>query len=61
MRAYIDFCLCISLLGEQERFDDSVLAEEESFTDLIESPDWSLVETRAAQRIPILIPILPAE
>ena len=57
VRAYIDFCVRVSPLREQERFDDPALAEEESFTDLIDSPDWSLVETETQQRTPILIPI----
>lgn len=57
VRAYIDFCVRVSALREQERFDDPALSEEELFTDLIESPDWSLVETKTQQRIPILIPI----
>jgi hypothetical protein len=58
VRAYIDFCVRVSPHREQERFDDpAMLQEEESFTDLIESPDWSLVETKTQQRTPILIPI----
>ena len=57
VRAYIDFCLRVSPLREQERFDDPALAEEESFKDLIDSPDWSLVETKTQQRTPIIIPI----
>ncbi len=57
VRAYIDFCVRVSPLREQERFDDPALAEEESFTDLIDSTDWSLVETETQQRTPILIPV----
>ena len=57
VRAYIDFCVRVSPLREQERFDDPALAEEESFIDLIDSPDWSLVETKTQQRTPILIPM----
>ena len=57
VRAYLDFCLRVSPLREQERFDDPALAEEESFTDLVESPDWSLVETKTQQRTPILVPV----
>ena len=37
VQAYIDFCVRVSPLREQERFDDPALAEEVSFTDLIES------------------------
>ena len=57
VRAYIDFCVRVSPLREQERFDDPALAEEASFIDLIDSPDWSLVQTKTQQRTPILIPI----
>ncbi len=57
VQAYIDFCVRVSPLREQERFDDPALAAEESFKELIESPDWSLVETEAQKRIPIIIPI----
>jgi hypothetical protein len=56
VRAYIDFCLRVSPLRKQERFEDPALAEE-SFIDLIDSADWSLVETKTQQRTPILIPI----
>jgi hypothetical protein len=47
----------VSPLREQERFDDPALAEEESFTGLIDSPDWSLVEAETQQRTAILSPI----
>lgn len=57
VRAYIDFCVRVSPLREQDRFDDPALAEEKSFIDLIDSPDWSLVETKTQHRTPILIPI----
>jgi hypothetical protein len=58
VRAYIDFSVRVSPLRDQDRFDDpAMLQEEESFTDLIESPDWSLVEIETQQRTPILIPI----
>src|SRR6476646_7142492 len=57
VRAYIDFCVRVSPLWEQERFNDPALLEEETFTDLIDSPDWSLVEITTQQRIPILIPM----
>lgn len=57
VRAYIDFCVRVSPLREQERFDDPALAEEASFMNLIESPDWLLVETKTQQRTPIIIPI----
>ena len=61
VRAYIEFCVRVSPLREQDRFDDPALAEEESFTDLIDSPDWSLVETKTQQRVPILIPMFFAD
>ncbi len=56
VRAWIDFCIRVSPLWEQERFDDRALAEEESYTDLIESYDWSLFEPETQRRTPILIP-----
>lgn len=57
VRAYIDFCVRVSPLRKQERFDDPALSEESSFIGLIESPEWSLIETKTQRRIPILIPI----
>jgi hypothetical protein len=57
VKAYIDFSVRVSPLREQAQFDDAALAEEESFTDLIESPDWSLVEIATQERNPILVPV----
>src|ERR1051325_8503838 len=53
VRAYVDFCVRVSPLREQERFDNPAFAEEELFIDLIDSSDWSLVETKTQQRTPI--------
>ena len=61
LRAYIEFSVRVDPLRDQERFDDPAMSEQEAFTDLIDSPDWSLVETRTRRRIPLLIPMFCAE
>jgi hypothetical protein len=57
IQAYIDYSVRVWPLIEQDRCDEIDLAEEQAFTDLIESSDWILVEAVTANRIPILIPV----
>ena len=59
VRAYVDYSVRVRVWrpAEQDRMEESSLAEEETFMDLIESEEWYLVEADSGERIGILIPI----
>ena len=53
---YIDFSIRTAPLVHADQQDDAWYAEEDDFSDLIESNQWFLVDEKG-QREPILIPI----
>jgi hypothetical protein len=57
VRDYIDYSVRVWPQVEQDRMEESSLAEEETFMALIESEDWFLVEADSGRRIRILIPL----
>ena len=57
IRFYVNYSVRVWPLIEQDRCDEIDVSEEQAFADLIESPDWNLVEAETGRRSPILIPI----
>lgn len=57
VRDYIDYSVSVWPLIDQNRYDHAAMAGEEPYMDLIESNDWSLVESETHRRTLIMIPV----